>query len=216
MADDENETLKPDKTAPLFGRRKVLIGAVATTTLGIANASVSERALADTGATEAGEGATPANELFAQAGDRFQIVRGKLRDQMLRPELLEPDAKPVEAFPLDPSGNVLRRRNRLNRVLALRLSADNMDEETRARCADGVLVFSALCTHRACKIQSWMPEERHMRCHCHLSEFAALTGGTVMAGPARRQLPMIPLGLDSEGFIVAKNGFTDKPGGAKK
>ncbi len=145
-----------------------------------------------------------------QPGDRFQVVRGPLKNEFLRPEILETGAPPLEGFPFDPVGKVLRRKNRLNRVLMLRLDLQEMDEPTRARSADGVLVYSAVCTHRSCTIKSWKAEERHLRCHCHLSEFAALSEGSVKIGPAKRQLPMVTLGLDAEGFVVGLDGFKRK------
>lgn len=151
-----------------------------------------------------------------QAGDRFQIVRGPLKGEFLRPETLEVGAPPLEGFPFDPANSTLKRKNRLNRVLMLRLAPDEMDAPTRERSADGVLVYSALCTHRSCTIKSWKAEERILRCHCHLSEFLALSEGSVNSGPARRQLPMVPLALDDDGFVVGTDGFTRKPGGAKK
>ncbi len=150
------------------------------------------------------------------AGDRFMIIKGPHKDAFLRPELLEAGAPPFEGFPYDPVADVLRRKSRLNRVLLLRLNPAEMDQPTRTRSVEGVLVYSALCTHRNCTIKSWKAEQRHLRCHCHLSEFAALSEGSVMSGPARRQLPMVPLGLDDEGYIIALDGFTRKPGGAKK
>lgn len=152
---------------------------------------------------------------FLQPGDRIQIVEGASKDEYLRPELLAVGERPVQAFPFDPLAGILRRGNRLNRLLALRLDPAEMDDETRARSIDGVLVYSALCTHRNCTIESWMPEERYLRCHCHLSQFAALSAGSVTSGPARRQLPMVPVGLDTEGFVAATEGFTRSPGGAK-
>ncbi len=162
------------------------------------------------------EAAKPPEKMPTQKGDRIQIIKGDLKDQSVRPDLLETGARPIEAFPLDPALGVLRRKNRLNRLLVVRLDPAEMDEGTRERSVDGVLVYSALCTHRNCTIKSWKAEERIMRCHCHLSEFAALSEGSVLSGPARRQLPMVPLGLDDEGYVVALDTFTRKPGGAKK
>ena len=158
----------------------------------------------------------PPEKLPAQPGDRIQFIKGELKDQMLKADMLTTGEKPVEAFPFDPVNNVLRRKYRLNRMLVLRLDPAEMDEETRGLSADGLLVFSALCTHRACTIKSWMAEERHLRCHCHLSEFSALSGGSVMDGPARRRLAMVPLELDAEGYVVAREGFNGKVGAAKK
>ena len=108
-----------------------------------------------------------------------------------------------------------RRRNRLNRLVVLRLDPTEMTAETRARSAAGVLAYSALCTHRGCTIKSWMAQKRRLRCHCHLSEFDPLAAGHVERGPARRNLPMVPVDLNDDGLIVITAGFTSKPGGAK-
>ena len=151
-----------------------------------------------------------------QTGDRIQIIKGPNKGKLLRVDMLVEGDKQIEAFPFDPEHEVLRRKYRLNRLLILKLNPAEMNKETQARSADGVLVFSALCTHRACTIKSWMPEERHLRCHCHLSQFAALEEGRVQNGPAKRQLPMVPVALDDEGFVVATDTFTAKPGAAKK
>ncbi len=157
-----------------------------------------------------------AAKLPPQPGDRIQIAKGELKNQFIKTDSLEVNAIGVEAFPYDPKTEVLRRKNRLNRLVVLRLDPEEMDEATREKSADGLVAYSAMCTHRNCTIQSWKQEERRLRCHCHLSEFAALSEGSVMSGPARKQLPMVPIGTDDEGYIVALDGFTRKPGGAKK
>lgn len=167
-------------------------------------------------ATSASASEEAPEKLPVQPGDRFQLIKGELKGEFLKPEMLVEGEAPIEAFPYDPSAEVLRRKNRLNRLLVIRLDPDEMDEETRAREVDGVLSFSAICTHRGCTINSWKAEERHLRCHCHLSEFDALSGGSVMRGPSKRQLAMVPLETDAEGYVVATSGFTSKVGGAKK
>lgn len=204
MADNSQSKSDPTGTVADSGRRKVLAGG-AGLAFGLGLLS-----------PEVADAAKPPERQPPQKGDRIQVIKGELKNQLVRPELLESGAKPMEAFPLDPETGVLRRKYRLNRLLVLRLDPDEMDEATRLRSAGGVLVYSALCTHRSCTIKSWKPEERIMRCHCHLSEFAALSEGSVLSGPARRQLPMVPIGLDDEGFIVALDTFSRKPGGAKK
>ncbi|MEM7190048.1 MAG: Rieske (2Fe-2S) protein [Pseudomonadota bacterium] len=185
-------------------RRDLLIGGTAV---------VAGAAIAAPGDAEA---AKPPEKLPTQKGDRIQLIKGANKGEFVRPELIETGAKHIEAFPYDPENEVLRRKYRLNRLAVLKLDPSEMNEDTRARSVDGILVFSALCTHRACTIKSWMPEERYLRCHCHLSQFNALAEGRVMDGPARRALPMVPLELDEEGFVIAADTFTGKPGGAKK
>lgn len=204
MAEDRRAMRKDPENGPQTDRRDVLV-AGAGIALGLGLLS-----------PDNAEAAKPPEKMPLQTGDRIQLIKGALKDQFLKPEMLEIGAKPVEAFPFDPAAETLRRKYRLNRLLAVRLSQDEMDQETRTRSVDGVLVFSALCTHRNCTIKSWKAEERILRCHCHLSEFDALSGGSVVSGPARRQLPMVPLGLDDEGYVVAVDTFTRKPGGAKK
>lgn len=167
------------------------------------------------GVVAAGRTATAADKpdrMPPQAGDRFQVVAGPLHDQIVRVDLLEIGAAPVECFPLDPANGILRKSNRLNRVLAVRLDAAEMSEATRARNAGGVLIYSAICTHTGCTVQAWLPDERHLRCPCHLSQFAALQEGEVKGGPARRPLAMIPVALNDDGFVEATEGFTRKPG----
>jgi rieske iron-sulfur protein len=167
------------------------------------------------GLVAAGRDATGADKpdrLPPQAGDRFVVVGGALQDQIVRADLLEVGAAPVECFPIDPESGIPRNRNRLNRVLAVRLDATEMSDATRAQSAGGVLIYSAICTHTGCTVQGWLPEERHLRCPCHLSQFAALEEGEVRGGPAKRPLAMIPLVLSDEGFAEAAAGFTRKPG----
>lgn len=181
----------------------------------IAGSAIAATGLVLPGEARANKEKSPEN-MEAQPGDRIQFIKGENKDQLVRPEMVELGAKPVEAFPFDPEAEVLRRKYRLNRLLVLKLNEDEMNEETRERSADGVLVFSALCTHRACTIKSWMPEERELRCHCHLSRFAALNEGRVMNGPAKRALPMLPVKIDDEGYLVAAEGFTGSLGAAKR
>lgn len=189
-----------------FDRRSIVTGGLVTT----ASIGLSSLYGSDSQAAETPE------KLFVQPRDRFQFIKGPNKGDFVRPDLLELGGRPQETFPIDASAKILRRKNRLNRILALKLDPAEMDEATRARSVDGVLLYSALCTHRNCTIKSWLAEERRLRCHCHLSIFAALSEGSVESGPARRQLPMVPVGLDDDGFVIALDGFTRKPGAAKK
>lgn len=151
-----------------------------------------------------------------QIGDRFQITKGALKGELLRPGLLKVGEAPMVGFPYSPKDDVLRRKNRLNRLLMIELDPADMNEETRERSAGGVLIYSALCTHRGCTIASWKAEEQHFRCHCHLSEFTPLDNARPINGPAKKPLAAVPVTVDDEGFVVATDEFTRKPGPAKK
>jgi Rieske Fe-S protein len=167
-------------------------------------------------ATDAAGAAKKPDSMPPQPGDRFQITKGPLKGELLRPDLLKAGDAPVTGYPFESASETLRRRNRFNRLLLVKLDPAEMDEPTRAAAADGVLVYSAVCTHRGCTLDSWKGEERHFRCPCHLSEFNALSEGSVRGGPAKTPLAMVPLTLDDEGFVIAAAEFNRKPGVQKK
>ena len=176
-------------------------------------------AIAATGLLPADEAAAAKSpdKMKAQPGDRIQLIKGEHKGKLLRPEMVKANERPIEAFPFDPDNEVLRRKYRLNRLLVVRLDPSEMNEATRERTDEsGVLVFSAICTHRGCTIKSWLADERELRCQCHLSRFAALDKGRVLNGPAKRQLAMVPIKVDEAGFVVATEGFVGKVGPAKK
>ncbi|MGI9419765.1 MAG: ubiquinol-cytochrome c reductase iron-sulfur subunit [Geminicoccaceae bacterium] len=166
--------------------------------------------------SDTSEAAKKPEKMFPQVGDRFQITKGPLKGELLRPGLLKVGEAPVIGFPYAPKEQILRKKNRLNRLLMVELDPADMEEETRERSAEGVLIYSALCTHRGCTIASWKAEEQHFRCHCHLSEFDPLDSARPQNGPAKKSLAAVPVTVDDEGFVVATAEFTRKPGAAKK
>jgi rieske iron-sulfur protein len=121
--------------------------------------------------------------------------------------------KPVVAFPFDAKRNAPRNDSRLNKIVLIRLPEADMSAETRARAAGGVLAYSAVCTHQACDVKTWLSKEKALVCYCHSSKFALLDGGAVTAGPASRALPAIPLALEGDQLVIA-GAFTAAPGGS--
>lgn len=121
--------------------------------------------------------------------------------------------KPMVAFPFDAKRNAPRNESRLNKIVLIRLPEADMSAETRARAAGGVLAYSAVCTHRACDVKTWLSKEKALVCYCHSSKFALLDGGAVTAGPALRALPAIPLALEGDQLVIA-GAFTATPGGS--
>lgn len=157
---------------------------------------------------EAAAAAQPKPEkMYPQKGDRILLIRGDYKNQLLRPEMLELGAKPAEGFPLDPKTEILRRKNPANRMLVMRRDEAEMDASTRALSADGVLVYSAVCPVCGSQKLAWTPSAPSLGCMCNQHEAAAPEDAQIGA-PIIRRLPMTPLGLDDEGFIVAADSFT--------
>ena len=85
--------------------------------------------------------------------------------------------------------------------------------------AGGILAYSRICTHAGCAINMlraplFQPDEPKpaLVCPCHYSTFDPATGGTVIFGPAGRDLPMLPIYVDRQGYLRARGTF-DQPVG---
>ena len=122
--------------------------------------------------------------------------------------------KPVLAFPFDLDAKEMRDGSRLNKVVLLRFDEADLDDETKARAGGGVLAFSAVCTHQACDVKTWLAADKALVCYCHSSKFLPLDGARVIAGPAPRALPFLSLKLDGELLVVA-GAFSARPGPQK-
>lgn len=120
--------------------------------------------------------------------------------------------KPVLAFPFDPALKQVRDGSRLNKVVLMRFAESDLDDQTRAHAAGGVIAFSAICTHQGCDLKTWSAKEQVLVCFCHSSKFRLREGGVVAAGPAQRTLPSLPLKLVGEHIVIA-GAFSAPPGG---
>jgi ubiquinol-cytochrome c reductase iron-sulfur subunit len=86
--------------------------------------------------------------------------------------------------------------------------------------ASGIVAYSKICTHAGCAISLYRaplfdPTDPGpaLVCPCHYSTFDPAAGGEVLAGPAGRKLPMLPLYIDRKGGLRAAGNF-DGPVGA--
>jgi ubiquinol-cytochrome c reductase iron-sulfur subunit len=76
----------------------------------------------------------------------------------------------------------------------------------------GILAFSKICTHVGCPIALYEQRTHHLLCPCHQSTFDLANGGKVIFGPAARRLPQLPITVDAEGYLVAREGFQEPVG----
>ena len=129
----------------------------------------------------------------------------------LAPSQLALGAKQIMAWAMDPETKTLRSGSRLNRVLLLRLDPAKLTAETRARAAEGVVAYTAICTHTGCDVAEWVPDEQILFCPCHESKFDPKDGARVVDGPAPRVLPALPLKVVDGKLVVAKP-FTARVG----
>ncbi len=84
--------------------------------------------------------------------------------------------------------------------------------ELAARGYRGILAYSKICPHAGCPLGLFEDQTHHMLCPCHQSTFDLADFGRVIFGPSARNLPTLAIGVDEEGFLIAKGGF-DEPVG---
>ena len=122
----------------------------------------------------------------------------------LTPADIPVGAKQTMAWAMDPTDKTVRSGSRLNRVLLLRLNPEKLSPETKARAADGVVAYTAICTHTGCEVTEWAADEEILVCPCHESRFEPKDAARVVDGPAPRSLPSLPLKLVNGTLVVAQ------------
>ena len=147
-----------------------------------------------------------------QPEDRLVFAFGERQGQAVGPEELVPGGPPVLAYPMDPATGTPRDGSRLNQVLLIRLPSEELSEATRALAANGIVAYSAVCTHTGCDVSEWRDETKTLVCSCHDSAFDSRDGARVLGGPARRRLAALPLKL-VDGVLRVAGRFSGRLGG---
>jgi rieske iron-sulfur protein len=150
-----------------------------------------------------------------QEGDRFVFFSGERKGEIIKPEDLPLGGPQILAYPIDPATETVRNGSRLNQVLLIRLEPDQLSEDTSANAAEGVVAYSAACTHQACPVSMWKKDKATLYCACHGTQYDPKDGAKVVDGPAPRRLAMLPLRIE-DGMVVAAGPFTGQVGGQKR
>ena len=150
-----------------------------------------------------------------QKGDWLVIAdEGEHGGKVVTLDMLSVGGAMINAWPVDAETKTTRSKTRFNKVVVVRVEPDKLDEATRTKSVDGVIAFSSVCTHQACAVTGWIPEDAMLACPCHGSLFSVGEGGKVLGGPARKRLPILPLAVDADGMLTVADAFTAKIGPA--
>lgn len=144
------------------------------------------------------------------AGDLLVRV-GDATGTPLTPADVVAGPSPTMAWPMSAGDAVVRSGSRLNRVVLVRLDPAALGEKTRARASDGIVAYSAICTHTGCEVGAFLPEEQALYCECYQSRFDRRDEAKVTDGPAPRNLPALPLQV-VDGRLVVAGPFSTRPG----
>jgi ubiquinol-cytochrome c reductase iron-sulfur subunit len=72
---------------------------------------------------------------------------------------------------------------------------------------DNIVAYSKICTHVGCPVALYEQTTHRILCPCHQSTFDATRGAKVIFGPAPRALPQLPIGVDTEGYLIAQSDY---------
>jgi Rieske Fe-S protein len=198
------ETATP--SCPDSTRRALILTALA------AGASIA----ASKPAAAAGED-QPGSDERPQKADVLIFSEGEHAGEVIKTEDLKLGGPPVRAWPKDPKTSVVRKGSRLNELLVVRLDPAELDDETRPRAADGIIAYSAICSHAGCPITAWVKaatgdkDKEVLKCVCHNSEFDPRHSAQVVFGPAPRRLAALPLAT-ADGSLTVAATFVGKVG----
>jgi Rieske Fe-S protein len=157
----------------------------------------------------------PGSDERPQKADALVFAEGEHAGEVIGPQHLKAGGPPVRAWPRDPKTSVVRKGSRLNEVLVVRLDPAELDDETRARAADGIVAYSAICSHAGCAVTGWVKgatgDKDVCKCFCHNSEFDPRNSAQVVFGPAQRRLAALPLAI-ADGSLTVAAPFVGKVG----
>ncbi len=98
-------------------------------------------------------------------------------------------------------------------IILIRMEPDEIrSQQGEGWDYQGILAYSKICTHVGCPIALYEQRTHHLLCPCHQSTFDLADSGNVVFGPAARRMPQLPIGVDAEGYLVAKSDFAEPIG----
>lgn len=99
-------------------------------------------------------------------------------------------------------------------VLLIRLRPEEfqLDAERKSWTHEGIIAFSKICSHMGCAVALYEQQTKHLLCPCHQSTFDVTRAAKVIFGPAARPLPQLAITVDANGYLIAKQPFTESVG----
>ena len=143
------------------------------------------------------------NKMRPQENDQFVFAQGDNEGQIIKPDDIPLGGPQVMAYPFEPINQVVRNGSRFNKVMLMRFRPEEISERTQPHSVDGIIAYSAVCTHAGCPVVMWIEKSRTVKCPCHYSEYDPTNLATVVAGPTPKRLPILPLKTVDGALLVA-------------
>jgi len=97
-------------------------------------------------------------------------------------------------------------------LIRLRPQEFNLEADRLAMTHDGIIAFSKICSHMGCAVALYEQQTKHLLCPCHQSTFDVSRAAKVIFGPSARPLPQLDITIDQEGYLVARQPFSEPVG----
>ena len=97
-------------------------------------------------------------------------------------------------------------------LIRLRPQEFNLEADKLAMTHDGIIAFSKICSHMGCAVALYEQQTKHLLCPCHQSTFDVTRAAKVIFGPSARPLPQLDITIDDEGYLVARQPFSEPVG----
>ncbi len=97
-------------------------------------------------------------------------------------------------------------------LIRLRPSEFQLDAERLSWTHEGIIAFSKICSHMGCAVALYEQTTKHLLCPCHQSTFDVTRAAKVIFGPSARPLPQLAITVDADGYLIAKQPFTEAVG----
>lgn len=128
------------------------------------------------------------------SGDVLVFATGDRAGTPVRVEDLQP-GEALQAFPEGKADD----QNNLIEVVQI------------ASGVEGIVAYSAICTHLGCTVLPELTDEGYIPCPCHASLFDPADDAEPISGPANRPLPSLPIATDA-GVLTAAGSFSGPVG----
>jgi Rieske Fe-S protein len=188
-----------DATAAGIARRTLIQG------LAVSTCMAATQLLAPAANADPAPGTRSSNP---EPGDNLTFMSGARKGEIVKPGDVQIGQPPVLVYPMDPVTKTTF-GSRVNLILLVRVKDSDLSPLTKEHSAEGIVAYSAICTHFGCPITTLHESQHMIVCNCHGSTFDVGNDGAVAHGPAVRKLAMLPVAITDGALVVA--GKLDGP-----
>ena len=148
-------------------------------------------------------------------GEKIRLIREN--ETPIRPEEISVGGQ-ITVFPGIPNGTTNEHADSPTLLIHLRETDAVESREANARVGHGdymwgnYAAYSKICTHAGCPASLFEQQTNILLCPCHQSQFDITNNARPIFGPATRRLPMLPITVDKDGFLVAKSDYKEPVG----